>query len=89
MAGDHVFLDVLAEFQSVHHGHHHVRHNQVGHLFVGHLQSFLSVSSLADVVFVFEYMPQVGAYVGIVVHDEQCVAVVVGRNVVVSGRISV
>lgn len=63
-------LHVLAELQTVHHGHHHVGDNQVGHYLVGYVEALLAVLSLVDDVLGRQNGAQEDAYVGIVVDYE-------------------
>ena len=81
MAGHKVVFHVLAELQSVHHGHHHIRHDEVGHLLARRLQSLLTVGSLVEGIAVLQNGAQIDAYVVVVVDDEHRIgflSVVVG-----------
>ena len=70
MARNAVLFHLLAELQAVHHGHHHVRHNQVRHLFSGEFKSTLAVLGFQQSVLPLQDGPQIGADVGIVIYDE-------------------
>ena len=49
-----VGLQLLGELQPVHHRHHHIADDQVGHFALCHLQSFLAVGSLEHHVTVLQ-----------------------------------
>ena len=71
MAGHNVVLDVLAELQTIHIGHHHVGDDEVGYFEVGLFESEHTVGSLGYLVSVLQDSAQVVAYVVVVVDDEQ------------------
>ena len=80
-----MLLQPRAERQSVHHGHHHVRHDNVGHALHGKLQSALSVSRLYNVIAVEQQRAQISTHIGVVVHDEhggKFVRIVIYKRVV-------
>ncbi len=67
VAGDAVFLELLTELQSVHHGHHNVAHYDVGHALAGQFQATLAVSSFQNVELVGKQGAQIAAHIGVVV----------------------
>ena len=70
MARCKVILHLLAELQTIHHGHHYIADNQVGHIAQGDFQSLLAIGSFADGVERCKDGAQIGTDVGIVVDDE-------------------
>ena len=46
VTGDVILFHLLAELQAVHHRHHHVTHDQVGHLFPGEFKAAPTVLGL-------------------------------------------
>ena len=60
----------MAEFKSVHDGHHHVADDDVGHLLPGLLQSVFAVVGFEHDISVFKDFSQIGQDVGIVIDDE-------------------
>ena len=81
MAGDAVLFHLLAEFQTVHHGHHHVRHDKVGHMLACHVQSRFAVLGLQHTVFALKDGLQIGADIGIVIDDEHRGRILVGLDI--------
>ena len=71
MACGRVLLQCRTELHSVHLRHHHVAHHDVGNVFDCHLQSFLSVGTLHDVVFVGEGGSDIFPDVNVVVDYQQ------------------
>ena len=81
VAGNVVLFHLLAELQAVHYGHHHVRYNQVGHLFAGELQSAFAVLGFQYAVLPLQDGVQIGADIGIVIDDEHCGSILVGLHI--------
>ena len=65
-----VLFKTGAEGESVHYGHHHVRHYDVGHALHRELQSALSVGSFYNIIAVEQQRAQISTHIGVVVHDE-------------------
>ena len=63
-------LDALTEFQTVHHRHHHIGDDQVGHDFVSQGEALFSIGSLTDLVLVLQNGAQVGADICIIVDNQ-------------------
>ena len=63
-------LDALTEFQTVHHGHHHIGDNQVGYDFISQSKPLLPIGSLTDLVLVMQNGAQVGADICIIVDNQ-------------------
>ncbi len=70
MARHLVFPHLPAHLQSVHHGHHHVRYNRIGHNLPCFLHAFLSVGGFVYHVFVSHALRNVVGQVGIVLHHQ-------------------
>ena len=80
-----VLLKTGAEGESVHYGHHHVRHYDVGHALHRELQSALSVGSFYNIIAVEQQRAQISTHIGVVVDDEhrgEFVGIVVDKCVV-------
>ena len=69
MTGGGSAFDALAEFQTVHDGHHDVRNNQIGYNLIGNSKSLLPISSLIHLVSVLKDGTEIGTYIGIVVNN--------------------
>ena len=65
-----VILHLLAAFQTIHHGHHHVTDDDIGYVYLGQLQTFFSVAGSKNAVFVAKQSADERAHVGIVVYDQ-------------------
>ena len=74
MARRHIGFQPSAEFQTIHHRHHHVCQHQVGHLAPRCLKPLLAIGSTAHLIIFSQPRAQIGAYVGIVVHHEDVLA---------------
>ena len=70
MRGGGIVFHSMTEFQSVHDGHHHVAHNQVGYNLIRQCQTLLSIGSLIDLILILENATQVGSHISIVIDNE-------------------
>ena len=66
-----VLLDTMHHRQSVHHGHHHIGDNEVGHLLLGNLQSLFAIGSLQHGVVAAEDAYKEGAKVVVIFHYQE------------------
>ena len=80
MARNDIFFHLLAELQTVHHGHHHVRHNQVRHLLSCHFKATLSILGFKQMILVLQDGTQIGADVGIVIDNQHGWSVLIQFN---------
>ena len=72
-------LQPAATLQPIHHGHHHVADDGVGHVLHGQAYALLAVGRLDNLILVLQYGPHIVAYVLIVVDNEHT-RFVVGRR---------
>ena len=70
MTGHLILLDLRTEGESVHHRHHHIADNQVGHTLLSQTQTILSIRSLDDIVLTGKEHTQIAADILIVVDDK-------------------